>query len=91
MFAFAVRDQPRLFINNINEIVQESNFGTRKLKLPKKVTIFDLKAHPVASKCVGACSDGLVNITIINQPDSCMGFIILFFDAPNSRTYSGYR
>jgi hypothetical protein len=60
MFAFAVRNQPFLFVNNINEIVQDADFGIRKLKLPKKALVYDIKCHPIDTKCVAACNDGLV-------------------------------
>lgn len=66
-------------MNNINEIVNQdsSNPAVRKLKLPKKVLVNDLKFHPVEAKCVGACSDGIVIalISILTQLDQSLGFV----------------
>jgi len=58
---FAMKNQIRLFVTNINEaITAESSVNFRKLKLPKKVVVNDIKCHPVEAKCAVACSDGFV-------------------------------
>ena len=60
---FSARGQTRLFMANINEaIASEAAVTFRKLKLSKKVTVNDIKCHPIEAKCAVACNDGVVNI-----------------------------
>ncbi len=63
---FSMRNQNRLFVANINEIISNDSTAVfRKLKLPKKVIVNDIKCHPLDAKCAIACSDGLVHISLI--------------------------
>ena len=58
---FSVKNQIRLFVSNINDAISaESAVNFRRLKLSKKLTVNDIKCHPVEAKCAVACSDGLV-------------------------------
>lgn len=61
-----MRNQIRLFVTNVNEAINsESSISFRKLKIPKKVVVNDIKCHPIEAKCAVACSDGLVSLRII--------------------------
>jgi len=63
---FSMRNQLRLFVTNINEAISaESSINFRKLKIPKKVIVNDIKCHPIEAKCAVACSDGLVNFNFV--------------------------
>ena len=58
---FSIESQPKILVCNINDAVAAGfSMNVRKLKIPKKVVVNDIKSHPFEPKFVAACSDGLV-------------------------------
>lgn len=60
---FAITNQPKILISNVNDAVASGfSVNIRKIKIPKKVAVNDIKCHPFEPKFVAACTDGLVRL-----------------------------
>lgn len=58
-------DKRNLYAININDAILNSTLNYKKMRVPKKLTINDIKCHPFETYVLIACSDGYVRIILI--------------------------
>ena len=65
---YAINNQAKILISNINDAAMSGfSVNIKKIKIPKKIAINDLKCHPFDPKFVAASSDGLVKSFFFHQ------------------------
>ena len=53
-----------LYAINISDAITTGTLNYKKMRVPKKISINDIKCHPFDTKVLVACSDGYVGNNI---------------------------